>query len=177
MKSIVIASKNPVKAQATMQGFKRMFPEESFRLISVSVPPGVRRQPSSDDETLQGATTRARNAANEIVNADYWVGIEGGITEQDGDMAAFAWVVVLSEDQVGKSRTGTFFLPRDVADLVRGGKELGEADDIVFGQINSKQESGAIGLLTRDIVDRTGLYEHAVLLALVPFKNPELYNR
>jgi inosine/xanthosine triphosphatase len=177
MKSIVIASKNPVKAQATMKGFKKMFPEESFRLNSVSVPSGVRRQPSSDDETLQGATSRARNAASEIVNADYWVGIEGGITEHDGEMAAFAWVVVLSEDQVGKSRTGTFFLPRDVADLVRGGKELGEADDIVFGQINSKQESGAIGLLTRDIVDRTGLYEHAVLLALVPFKNPELYNR
>jgi inosine/xanthosine triphosphatase len=177
MKSIVIASKNPVKARATIKAFKRMFPEESFRLNSVSVPSGVGRQPASDDETLQGAATRARNASREFVNANYWVGIEGGITEKDGDMAAFAWVVVLSEDQVGKSRTGTFFLPRDVADLVRGGKELGEADDIVFGQINSKQESGAIGLLTREVVDRTALYEHAVLLALVPFKNPELYNR
>ena len=76
MKSIVIASKNPVKARATIKAFKRMFPEESFRLNSVSVPSGVGRQPASDDETLQGAATRARNASREIVNANYWVGIE-----------------------------------------------------------------------------------------------------
>lgn len=88
MKSIVIASKNPVKAQATISAFKRMFPEESFRLDSVSVPSGVGHQPASDDETLEGATIRAHNASKEIVNADYWVGIEGGITEQDGEMAA-----------------------------------------------------------------------------------------
>lgn len=175
MKRIVIASKNPVKAQATLKAFKRMFPEDAFRLNSVSVPSGVGHQPSSDAETLDGATTRARNASREIVNADYWVGIEGGVTQQDGEMAAFAWVVILSKDQVGKSRTGTFFLPQQVAELIRAGKELGDADDIVFGQANSKQESGAIGLLTRDIVDRTRLYEHGVLLALVPFVNPELY--
>ena len=54
--------------------------------------------------------------------------------------------------------------------------ELGEADDIVFGQSNSKQKSGAVGLLTGDIIDRKSLYEEAVVLALIPFKNEELYS-
>jgi non-canonical (house-cleaning) NTP pyrophosphatase len=54
---------------------------------------------------------------------------------------------------------------------------LGEADDIVFGRSNSKQKEGAIGLLTGNVVDRAGLYEHAVILALVPFKNVALYTR
>lgn len=90
-------------------------------------------------------------------------------------MNAFAWIVVLSNQKMGKSRTGTFSLPRRVAELVRQGKELGEADDIIFGLTNTKQESGAVGLLTENVVDRTALYEQAVVLALIPFKNPELY--
>jgi non-canonical (house-cleaning) NTP pyrophosphatase len=45
----------------------------------------------------------------------------------------------------------------------------------VFGRTNSKQEEGAIGLLTGGIVDRRQLYEQAVVLALVAFKNEKLY--
>ena len=59
--------------------------------------------------------------------------------------------------------------------LVREGKELGEADDIVFGKENSKQTYGAVGLLTGDVIDRTRFYEDAVVLALIPFRNPDLY--
>ncbi|MEA2092741.1 MAG: DUF84 family protein, partial [Patescibacteria group bacterium] len=55
------------------------------------------------------------------------------------------------------------------------GKELGEADDIVFQRNNSKQENGAVGILTGDVVDRTKCYTEAVILALIPFKNVNLY--
>ena len=174
MKTIVIASQNPVKIRATLNGFQRMFPAEDFRVQTVTVPSGVSRQPLSDAEALQGALNRAKNAARGAPG-DYWVGIEGGVTEAMGEMTAFAWIAIRSNWQVGKSRTGTFFLPGEVAELVRSGKELGEADDIVFGRNNSKQENGAIGILTGDVVDRTALYEQAVILALVPFKNLELY--
>ena len=97
--------------------------------------------------------------------------------EPHGDeLSAFAWVVVLSPDGIeGKGRTGTFFLPPAVAELIHQGKELGEADDIVFAQSNSKQKNGAIGILTGDVIDRAALYVPAVIMALVPFKNPELY--
>ena len=104
-----------------------------------------------------------------------WVGIEGGIEDYGVEMAAFAWIVVKSRNLCGKGRTGSFFLPGEIAELVRGGKELGDADDIVFQKSNSKQKNGAIGILTGNVVDRTSLYEQAVILALVPFKNPELY--
>jgi non-canonical (house-cleaning) NTP pyrophosphatase len=77
--------------------------------------------------------------------------------------------------RLGQARSGTFLLPPAVADLVRQGVELGEADDRVFGRQNSKQANGAIGLLTGDVIDRVALYEHAVILALVPFLRPDLY--
>lgn len=175
MKTIVLASNNPVKIEAALSGFRKMFPAEEFSLRSVSVPSGVRDQPLSSQETLQGALNRVQHAARLVQEADYWVGIEGGIEELNGAMAAFAWIVVNSASLAGKSRTGTFFLPTRIAELIRAGKELGEADDIVFQTSNSKRENGAIGLLTGDIIDRAQLYEHAVILALVPFKNAGLY--
>lgn len=176
MKTIVVASNNPVKSQATLRAFQRMFPEGEFRVNPITVPSGVNHQPFSDQETQQGAFTRAQNAKRLVRQAHYWVGIEGGVLDQDDEMSAFAWVVVLSETQIGKSRTGTFYLPQRVAQLVREGNELGKADDIVFGRSNSKRENGAIGLLTGDVIDRIALYEHAIILALVPFKNTVLYS-
>jgi inosine/xanthosine triphosphatase len=173
--NIVIASTNPVKIQATRQGFEKMFPGQDFNITTVSVPSGVSDQPLSSQETLLGAQNRACQAARNIPQADYWVGIEGGIEDLGDEMPAFAWVVVYTPGLTGKGRTGTFFLPPTVVNLIHQGKELGEADDIVFNQSNSKQANGAIGILTGNVVDRTHLYEHAVIMALVPFKNPELY--
>lgn len=175
MKTIVVASGNPVKLRAALNGFRRMFADERFEVASVSVPSGVAVQPVSDRETLQGALNRAQNAAGRAPQADYWVGIEGGIEDDGREMAAFAWAVVRSSDRLGKGRTGTFFLPDLVARLVRQGKELGEADDIIFGRSNSKQEDGAIGILTGNVIDRAQLYEQAIILALLPFKNAGLY--
>ncbi len=176
---IVVASTNPVKVRAVQNGFVRMFPGQDFEIAAVSVPSGVSVQPSTDAETLQGALNRACKAAEVHPQADYWVGVEGGVDFEAGilsaEMQAFAWVVVRSGQRLGKGRSGTFYLPPAVAELVRQGVELGEADDIVFGRSNSKQENGAIGLLTRDVIDRAGLYEPAVIFALIPFLNPELY--
>jgi inosine/xanthosine triphosphatase len=130
----------------------------------------------SEEETLLGAQNRAAGARSLVPEADFWVGIEGGVQDHQGEMAAFAWVVVTAREAAGKSRTGTFFLPPRVAELIRGGKELGEADDLVFGRTNSKQENGAIGLLTGDVIDRVQLYQQAIILALVPFRNRSLYS-
>jgi non-canonical (house-cleaning) NTP pyrophosphatase len=91
-------------------------------------------------------------------------------------MMAFAWVFVRSRHLAGQGRTGAFFLPEPVADLVRQGKELGEADDIVFGRSNSKQQEGAIGILSGKVIDREQFYVQAIMLALLPFKNVDLYS-
>jgi non-canonical (house-cleaning) NTP pyrophosphatase len=91
-------------------------------------------------------------------------------------MEAFAWIVIKShEGKLGKARTGVFILPSKIVSLISEGKELGEADDIVFGKTNSKQGSGSVGILTNDVTTRSSYYSEAIILALIPFKNPELY--
>ena len=176
MKKVVVASGNPVKIQATLNAFSRMFAPGRFEVDGAEVASGVGAQPMSDVETMKGAEQRALAAEEGVPEADFWVGIEGGVEENDGELLAFAWVVVRSAGFSSRGRSGAFVLPAPVSELVRAGRELGEANDIVFGRHNSKQEEGALGLLTGKVIDRRELYEHAILLALVPFKSSELYS-
>ena len=47
--------------------------------------------------------------------------------------------------------------------------ELGDADDAVFSDVNSKQKGGTVGKVTHGAIDRTAYYVHTLMLALVPF--------
>jgi inosine/xanthosine triphosphatase len=174
VKSIVVASTNPVKIQAALDGFRRMFPNEEFQARGVAAASGVSDQPMSDAETLQGARNRAAAARSAAPEVDFWVGIEGGVEDQARGLEAFAWIVIADRQRAGKSRTATFTLPEEIARLVRQGVELGDADDQVFGRSNSKQQNGSVGILTGDVIDRAVYYAQAVILALIPFRNPEL---
>jgi inosine/xanthosine triphosphatase len=171
---IIVASTNPVKIGAALEGFQRVWPDQRFTCEGLSVRSGVSAQPMGDDETLRGAHNRAAGARAAIPEADYWLGIEGGCAEGAGGLEAFAWVVALGRERSGHSRTGMFMLPEEIASLVRGGMELGHADDAVFGRINSKHEDGSVGLLTGGVIDRRAYYAHAVVLALIPFLHANL---
>lgn len=172
---VIVASENPVKLNAVKQGFEKMFPGEQFHFTGISAASGVSDQPSDSGETLKGAVNRIASSETLARGADYYVGLEGGIETVGDEMEAFAWVVVKSGSVLGKARTCTFYLPGDVIACIRQGKELGEADDLVFGTSNSKQKNGAVGILTGNVIERTEYYADAVVLALIPFKNPELY--
>lgn len=172
---VVVASSNPVKIAATREGFERMFAHATFEVTPCDVPSGVSNQPKSDAETRRGAGNRAIAARKRQPDADFWVGIEGGIEALSGRYIAFAWVVVHSHEGTGESRSGTFLLPPRVATLLDEGMELGHANDLVFEEHNSKQHAGAVGLLTDGVIDRAQLYEHAMQLALIPFKQEALY--
>lgn len=179
-KRLVVASKNPVKVAAALQGFQLMFPGNSYTTHGVSVPSGVSDQPFADKETLQGAINRAENVRVQEPDADYWIGIEGGVEDSSdqraGSLESFAWVVVIDREKgnTGKARTAAFYQPDEVAKLVRTGMELGHADDVVFGTSNSKQSSGSVGLLTGNVLNRESYYVQAVILALIPFRNRQL---
>lgn len=172
---VALASSNPVKQQAVQHGFQRFFHGQPVEVTCLSFESPIAAQPMTSEETLRGADLRARQAKQVMPAANYWVGIEGGVEDSAHGMLTFAWVVVLDTERIGRSRSGAFLLPAKVAELVRAGYELGTADDMVFGGVDTKRKNGAIGLLSGNVVDRAGLYEQAVILALLPFRNPDLY--
>jgi len=175
VKKVIIASKNPVKINSVKIGFEKIFPEQNFEFVGTSVPSQVSDQPLSDEETYLGAKNRCKNSKAEVPEADYWVGIEGGIEIIGNEMQVFAWIVIESKEMLGKAKTSLFYLPKKIVDLINQGYELGDANDIVFNENNAKQKNGTVGMLTDNVITRTSYYVDAVILALIPFKNPEIY--
>ena len=175
LKRIVVASHNPAKLRAVVEAFSRQFPDETPEVAPVTCTSDVSDQPMSDEETRRGARNRARNARKVQPEADFWIGLEGGIETVDEQLMAFAWMVVLGADgNIGEARTVTLPLPPAVKELVDSGLELGDANDRVFATVNSKQGGGAYGLLTNGLYTRESVYAQALVIALVPFIN-ELY--
>jgi len=167
---VVVTSFNPVKIAAVREAFLSQFPRAETRILPVGVASGVADQPMSDDETRQGARNRVAAARLKVPDADYWVGLEGGLDYFDGDLMAFAWMVVAGPGgRVSETRSATLPLPPRVQALVADGLELGEANDRVFATLNSKQAGGAYGLLTGGLMTRESIYTQTLILALIPF--------
>ena len=167
---VIVTSRNPVKIGAVREAFLSRFPMDEILLTPVDVKSGVPDQPMSDQETRQGARNRVNNAKTKHPGADYWVGLEGGLDYFDGQLMAFAWMVIAgSEDRISETRSVTLPLPPRVQELVIGGLELGEANDLVFSTLNSKQGGGAYGLLTDGLMTRESVYTQTLMLALIPF--------
>jgi inosine/xanthosine triphosphatase len=169
-----VGSTNPVKIGAARAVILQRWSDAD--VSGVSVPSGVSDQPFGDDETIRGAVARA-TAAREALGAELGVGIEGGVVERpDGSMYTCAWAAIV--DASGKRGVGGSLampLPHEVAELIRGGLELGDAMDRLVREHNTKQGKGAVGILTAGLVDRQRAYEVLVSYALAPFLTPHLY--
>ncbi|MFN0112029.1 MAG: inosine/xanthosine triphosphatase [Blastocatellia bacterium] len=169
-----VGSKNPVKINCVAEAVKAFWPEAYA--IGVATDSGVSAQPESDHEMYVGALNRAQQALEKTAEAAFGVGVEGGTLDAEDGMWAYAWIVVVNrQGRIGKGQSGRFLLPEPIAELVRQGIELGEADDRFFGRSNSKQQDGAIGILSDGVVSRLELYKPAVVFALLPFVHPEFY--
>jgi inosine/xanthosine triphosphatase len=170
----VVGSKNPVKTAAARAVIHRVFPE-NVRVEAVDVESGVPDQPWGDEETLRGARQRAK-AALCVEGATLGVGLEAGLIEVGGDIFTCAWCVVTRQDgTTGVAGGANLLLPPAVAEAVRAGAELGPTIDALTGLHKTKHGRGAIGILTREHLDRQSSYEHLLTLAMARFLTPGYY--
>ena len=188
---VAVGSTNPVKIRSVQAAFSSVFPSHCIQVQTMQVCSGVDKQPWGDRMTKFGAMTRAilvESMCHRVGNdgPTFCVGIEGGVTDLhdiDGLMQnkvileSFAWIAVRHvSGQWGISRTASCPLPPQVQQLMRSGMELGEAIDKIFMLTDSKKTGGAVGALTHGRIQRSGSYEQAIVLALAPFMNTELYD-
>lgn len=183
--SVAVGSLNPVKCGAADRGLRAALKLVSLRVEGCDAHSDVREQPVGDAEIKLGATNRARHAYDIFLQKNgsppsYSVGIEGGIlisnkgTDSE-EMDCMAWIVIFDGARFGSARTASFSLPQVIQNHIRCGVELGAADDLVFGRINSKRGDGVVGLLTKGVLDRTEYYVPAVILAIIPLEWPTLW--
>ena len=170
-----VGSENPVKINCVTHAVAEFWSE--FKVIGINTDSQVSAQPKTEAEMYTGALNRALQSLEKISDANFGVGIEGGIVDTEFGMWAFAVIVIADRHhRISEGQTGRFKLPEGVAKLIREeGLELGEADDRFFGRENSKQKEGAIGILSDGKISRLELYKPAVIFALLPFIHPEYY--
>lgn len=178
MIKILVGSKNPVKINAAKEGFLKYFDEVEVK--NFDVPSGVSVQPINSDETFKGAENRAKKLKeindNNQMGYDFFVGIEGGISETYGKWFAYGCMCII--DKTGKKSFGTsphFEIPDPVTERLLKREELGHVMDEIMKTENSKVKGGAIGFFTNDVMDRKDLYFDGVIVALVPFLHKNLY--
>ncbi len=178
MVKILVGSKNPVKISAAKEGFLKYFDEVEVK--NFDVPSDVPVQPISSEETYKGAENRAERLkeidGKENLGFDFFVGIEGGISETFDKWFAYGCMCIIHKS--GKKSFGTsphFELPKPVTKRLLKREELGHVMDEIMKTENSKVKGGAIGYFTNDVMDRKDLYLGGVIVALVPFLHEHLY--
>jgi inosine/xanthosine triphosphatase len=174
MIKVTVGSTNPVKTAAALAVLRCVYGDD-IDVESVAVESGVSHQPWGNEEAVRGALNRAQ-AAQGVNGATLGIGFEGGLLEVEGRVFTCAWCVVVRDDgAVGIAGGENVLLPPSVAADVRAGAELGPAMDALTGLHNTKQDSGAIGILTGGILDRQAAYEHLLTMALARLLTPSYY--
>ncbi len=130
----------------------------------------------SDEESIKGAINRAKETLKRNQNAEYGVGIEGGLQQIFNRWFDCGWVAIVDrKERVGIGCSVRLETPPKMMKLIFQGKELGEVDDIFFKIKNSKHQTGHFGLMTKNKLTRLNCYKDAVITALSKFIYSELY--
>lgn len=171
---IVIGSRNPVKIQATQQAFDLFFPQ--ITITPVTVDSGVKPFPTSQTETLQGALNRARAAQKAFPEAEYAVGIEGGVITIDVYSFVQGFTVIINGDTLGIGGSAAYEVPSSILKKIDPKKEASKHEiSSLLGKSDLFQQEGVIGILTKKQLTRTMVYRDTVICALTRFLSPEQY--
>lgn len=169
---VCIGSTNPAKISAVRHAFSHYFAE--VELVAVEVDSGVSVQPNSADEMMKGARNRAELAFRDC---DYSVGIEAGMISFPTVTGYFLTAVAVVFDGKNFFAGGAPMveLPEQMVHKIVKGEELGPLFDKLMDVKDSKLNKGVVGHLTHDVITRDKALEQAVIMALVPVVNTELY--
>jgi inosine/xanthosine triphosphatase len=172
-RTAAVGSTNPAKVEAVRRVLGQVAPACALEAVDVSS--GVGAMPLGEAAVRAGALARAR-AALERTGAEVAFGLEGGAILEAQDAWLTGHVVAVTRDgRLGEAAWGRMLLPRVAAERLRGGEELGDIIDDLFGRKESKRQAGAIGILTDGAMSRTDAFAYLVAMACAPFLHPELY--
>lgn len=160
---ISVGSLNRVKVEAVRNVMERIYGE--VRITAVDAKSGVPEQPF-EEQTRRGAENRARGALGDHQMS---VGIEAGVFEFPDGLYDIQHCCVVSKDgRITYGQGSGFRYPDEVADLVRSGSTVGDAFKTLFGSEGIGKKSGAIGMLSKGLLDRLNLTEQSVTAAMIP---------
>ena len=186
---VAVGSTRLAKVQAVQKAFetvgKDLLGEKaSVRLITLSVPSDVPDMPTSLVELMLGARNRAWNLQKSGIKADFYVGLEGGFFQQklgkDEPVQTFlqGWAFVTNGTQESFGASYCAPVPEALVKAIyEDNLELGTIIDQFSGSKNVRDNQGAFGIFTLDILSRSDSFKTALIAALAPFYNLQIYKK
>jgi inosine/xanthosine triphosphatase len=148
-------------------------------VIGVTTESNVSAQPFSAAETRQGALNRARGALELVPDADFGIGLEGGVEKAESDDTYFecGWMCVVERKtgRIGWGSSARFVLDGALVQQLKAGKELATVMDEMTGETDVRSGLGAMGILTGGALGRADAYSHGLIFAFAPFLSPNKY--
>lgn len=173
---VLIGTKNQGKVEGASQAFKKFY--KDVEVFGISVDSEVSDEPVND-EIYRGAKNRVNNlikyAKENKVDADFFIGVESGITNQLGKWCIIQIAVI--KDKSGYESFGTgpaFPVPDKYVDEIIN-TDLGIVMDKIFKGNGLKNEKGGIAHLTKDVITRYDLTREAFIMALTQFVNGDIW--
>ncbi|MDD2377146.1 MAG: inosine/xanthosine triphosphatase [Clostridia bacterium] len=173
---VIVATKNPGKIEGVKIAFENYYDE--IEIQGIPVASDISDQPLND-EIYIGAKNRVNNlkkyCSDNNIQADFYVSIESGITNQLG-----RWMIVniaVIEDNNNYESYGSsagFPVPEKYVDEIIS-TELGKVMDRIFDETELRAGKGGINLLTRDKISRIDLTEQAFIMALTKYINGDTW--
>ena len=173
---IVVGSKNPAKIKAAQIAFKKVFPKEKIKIVGVEVKSGISSQPMSDKQSIRGAVNRAKRALKSVKDADFGVGMEGGIHKIGKKWFESGWIAVVDKNgKIGLGTSARWEMSKKVVGKLNDGNELAHVFQEIAKIENAKDAGGVMGLVTKNILPRDLAYSHGVIFALAPFFSDPIF--
>ncbi|MGZ4903710.1 MAG: inosine/xanthosine triphosphatase [Halobacteriota archaeon] len=169
---IVVGSSNPAKKEAVSNVFRRVF--DGVQVIMRHVDSGVPAQPRDNDVVL-GARQRAERSLTAIKNAQFGVGIESGLFNLFGVTLDIQVCSIFDGTWYTSGTSPGFTYPPRVLKEVAAGREVGHIMADLSGIPRIGHKIGAVGYLSKGLIDRTRFTELCVIMALIPRMNEDLY--
>lgn len=155
---IIIGSKNPTKVKAVQS----VFSTDQVQMLDVESE--VSAQPFSDEETRRGAINRAQQCASSITHT-IGIGLEGGVMYVNKELFLCNWgALVTAEGDTFTAGGARMKLPEAIGEQLHKGKELGEIIDSYAKKNAVRNQEGAIGIFTKDLISRQTMFQHIVLM-------------
>lgn len=145
-----------------IEAVKEVFPSD--RIMSYSAESSVSAQPFSDEETRNGAINRAKDSV--AMNPDAMgIGLEGGVMDIEGQLFLCNWGAMIDLKKTVHTASGArILLPKEISTPLRDGIELGDIMDSYAKKQGVRQNEGAIGIFTKNLVSRKNMFLHVVTL-------------
>ncbi len=173
---VIVGSRNPAKYMGVQQA---LFDLElvDCDTMAMDVDSGVRNQPLSDQETVDGALQRARQAIAENADAEFAIGLEGGVvldSTPSSPVMVCNWGALVAKDGQEYIAGGARIpLPDSFKEEFLAGRELGDLMDEYCKRKDIRKHEGAVGIFTEGAVTRLEMFEHVSRLLVGQWK----YNR